>query len=51
MAGYIVLLIWDALALIHSPRRERMRRRLIERALRAWRGMLGHLGSGWRDRR
>jgi hypothetical protein len=40
MAGYIVLLSWDALAFARSPRRERTRRRLIDRALRAWRGML-----------
>lgn len=39
MAGYIVLLAWDTLALARSPRRARSRRRLIERAPREWRGM------------
>jgi hypothetical protein len=37
----LLLLTWDAFALARSPRRrERSRRRLIDRALREWRGML-----------
>ncbi|MDQ2785526.1 MAG: hypothetical protein M3Y58_11065 [Chloroflexota bacterium] len=40
MAGYSVLFSWDAFARMRASRRERTRRRLIERALREWRGML-----------
>jgi hypothetical protein len=41
MLTWLPLLTWDAFALALSPRRrERTRRRLIDRALREWRGML-----------
>lgn len=39
MLTWLPLLTWDAFA--PAARRERTRRRLIDRALREWRGRLG----------
>jgi hypothetical protein len=40
MRTWLALLVWDAFALTLSSRRARSRRRLIDGALREWRGRI-----------